>query len=558
MNAVNQLQGGQLAVGGQVISAATGQKQAALLLLSENGTLIWGRRFGTATDSTSIAALDAAPDGQILAVVQAESVAGKSGISKIDLNGIPLWSRFFTNSSPAIRSVHRTAGGYILSGNNNAAGLVIKTDSDGLAIWSTQITAPATSIRLHQTWEDLQGNIYGVGQLVQNGYSDGIVLKLSASGGVDWSRRFGTSDDDALFFLTLSSDQNLLAGGHSYGVDNYNKGWLLKIDGQGTILWSRTYGEPGMNSGIRSLQAYPGGAVFSISEDGNVPTLGAGLARVNTEGDLLWIKNHSQPGAIGLNPQLTLLKNNDLLLAATLQTGSGKGCLLLRANDKGDTPPCCLGSFNLQVADMPTPASVFVPTAGPGVAMSVSAWASAGMALQTAVLCSAPNLDFTISDSTLCPGECIDFEITDPTSGTNYSWTFPGGVIAPGVPGRVCFPNLTDSLKITLTANACAYTQHQQTVCAESSKDKIPTAFTPNGDGINDLFFPELFCPAPVYHLAIFNRWGMLVFESAEPNAGWDGTVDGREAPSDVYVWVLETQSVEGTIRKKGDVTLLR
>ncbi|MCB0531871.1 MAG: gliding motility-associated C-terminal domain-containing protein [Lewinellaceae bacterium] len=558
--AVKQLQGGQLAVGGQIVSTSTGNKIAALLLVSEAGTLIWARQLGTDTDQTAITALAATPDGKILAVVQAESATGTFGISKIDLNGTPEWSRFFSASgnNPLIRSAHISATGFVLTGNNNAAGLVKKTDANGIEIWSAQIAAPGATMQLHQAWEDLQGNIYAAGTLFQNGYSDGIVLKLSASGTLDWSRRFGTSDDDALFYLTPTTDQYLLAGGHSYGVDNYNKGWLLKIDGQGEIKWSRSYGEPGLNGGIRSLGAYPGGAVFSFSEDGNVPTLGAVLARVNTEGDLLWIKNHSQSGAFGLNPKLTTLKNNDILLAATLQTGSGKACLLLRANDKGDTPPCCLSSFNLQVTDMPIQVSVFVPTASTGIAMGPALWASAALAPQLTTLCVAPDLSFTISDSLLCPGDCIDFEITSPTPGANYSWTFPGGVMASGIPDRVCFPNLTDSVKITLTANACAYTQRQQTLRAESSKDQTPNAFTPNGDGINDLFFPVLFCPAPVYHLAIFNRWGSLVFESNEANKGWDGTVNGREAPADVYVWMLETQSAEGITRKKGDVTLLR
>lgn len=560
LTAVKQLQGGQLAVGGQIASASTGNKTAALLLVSEAGGLIWARQFGSETDQTVITAIEAAPDGKILAVVQSESASGKSGISKIDLNGTPEWSRFFSTNSnnPLIRSAHISANGFILTGNSNAAGLVKKTDANGLEIWSTQIAAPGTTIQLYQAWEDLQGNIYTVGVLTQSGYSDGIVLKLSASGALDWSRRYGTVDDDALFFLTPSTDQYLLAGGHSYGVDNYNKGWLLKIDGQGTVKWSRSYGEPGLNGGIRSLGAYPGGAVFSFSEDGNVPTLGAGLARVNTTGDLLWIKNYSQSGAIGLNPKLTTIKNNDLLLAATLQTGSGKGGLLLRANDKGDTPPCCLNSFNLQVADMPVQVSVVVPTAGSGIALESSSWTTTAVDPHITTLCTAPNLDFTVSDSILCPGDCVDLEITNPIPGINYSWTFPGGAIDPDMPNRVCFANITDEVKITLTANACDYAKRQQTVRAESSKDQTPNAFTPDGDGVNDLFFPVLFCPAPVYHLAIFNRWGSLVFESTEANMGWDGTSKGQPAPADVYVWVLETQSAEGLIRKKGEITLLR
>ncbi|MCC6371515.1 MAG: gliding motility-associated C-terminal domain-containing protein [Bacteroidia bacterium] len=85
-----------------------------------------------------------------------------------------------------------------------------------------------------------------------------------------------------------------------------------------------------------------------------------------------------------------------------------------------------------------------------------------------------------------------------------------------------------------------------------------PNSFTPNNDGLNDLFY--------VYgdnlndlHLEIFNRWGQLVFESNEQANGWDGQLNGKDCAQDVYVYRLSYKGLNGkTYSKTGDVKLLR
>ncbi len=90
----------------------------------------------------------------------------------------------------------------------------------------------------------------------------------------------------------------------------------------------------------------------------------------------------------------------------------------------------------------------------------------------------------------------------------------------------------------------------------------VPNAFTPNGDGLNDLFKPIIRCPTVTYLLRIYNRWGQRVFETADAGAGWDGRFEGEAQPSDLYVWTVEISDVqeEGVVLQslRGDVTLLR
>jgi gliding motility-associated-like protein len=88
----------------------------------------------------------------------------------------------------------------------------------------------------------------------------------------------------------------------------------------------------------------------------------------------------------------------------------------------------------------------------------------------------------------------------------------------------------------------------------------IPNAFTPNGDKDNDVFTIVPYeGTAVIERLTIYNRWGQRIYTGSGPAAGWDGTSDGKPAPADVYVWILEVRC-EGEEKgvRHGDVTLLR
>lgn len=86
----------------------------------------------------------------------------------------------------------------------------------------------------------------------------------------------------------------------------------------------------------------------------------------------------------------------------------------------------------------------------------------------------------------------------------------------------------------------------------------LPTAFTPNGDGDNDVFIIRG-GPFEAVDFKIYNNWGQLIFNSLDPNVGWDGTYKGEDAPIGVYTWTfIVTISGDRKIIKEGDVTLIR
>ena len=92
------------------------------------------------------------------------------------------------------------------------------------------------------------------------------------------------------------------------------------------------------------------------------------------------------------------------------------------------------------------------------------------------------------------------------------------------------------------------------------SNIEVPNAFTPNGDGANDFFGLAIVDGvANVEKMEVYSRWGQKVFASNDPNARWDGNIDGKNAPSDVYVFIIFWRSGDGALSvEKGEVTLLR
>jgi len=90
----------------------------------------------------------------------------------------------------------------------------------------------------------------------------------------------------------------------------------------------------------------------------------------------------------------------------------------------------------------------------------------------------------------------------------------------------------------------------------------VPSAFSPNGDGKNDLFhFKKWGEPVLIEYFAVYDRWGQCMWkqQGGEAAFGWDGTFNGKPAPVDTYYYILKlATNYAHTIEQKGDVTLIR
>lgn len=118
--------------------------------------------------------------------------------------------------------------------------------------------------------------------------------------------------------------------------------------------------------------------------------------------------------------------------------------------------------------------------------------------------------------------------------------------------------NQTYTIEIK-TNTGCVTIDKQMVQIIPSIEIYVPTAFTPNNDGLNDFLRPALRGIKELRYFKIFNRWGQLLYQSKNENPGWDGLINGVQQSSQTLVWTAEGIGVDGKSHfRKGTTTLLR
>lgn len=111
---------------------------------------------------------------------------------------------------------------------------------------------------------------------------------------------------------------------------------------------------------------------------------------------------------------------------------------------------------------------------------------------------------------------------------------------------------------IAINGNDCRDTAYSKVIVGADFSVFVPNAFTPNGDGLNDYFNTPWF-GVKEYHVMLFDRWGMLIYESFDPDFKWYGIFKGNDCQEGVYTYVIEARGWVGEkVKKAGTVTLLR
>jgi gliding motility-associated-like protein len=172
---------------------------------------------------------------------------------------------------------------------------------------------------------------------------------------------------------------------------------------------------------------------------------------------------------------------------------------------------------------------------------------------------------FSVAD-TLCPTDALEFTDQSSSGATSWRWNFGNGTTGTSkiaipqrypLTGRVS--QYTVSLEVSNSLNCTDITHKMITVLA-SCYMAVPSAFTPNGDGLNDYFHPLNAFKADDMVFRVFNRFGQVVFESKEWTKKWDGRFKGLPQPVGTYVWTF-TYTDRGSGEKmslKGTTVLIR
>lgn len=147
----------------------------------------------------------------------------------------------------------------------------------------------------------------------------------------------------------------------------------------------------------------------------------------------------------------------------------------------------------------------------------------------------------------LCPKDAAVFKNNSSGATINsYTWDFGDGTGSnDSLPADHLFPQTGIEKKygvMLIVGNTlgCRDTAVQQIDVLRSCYIAVPSAFTPNGDGLNDYLYPLNAFKADNLEFRIYNRYGQLVFESRDYTKKWDGTIDGHPQPPGAFVWTLQ------------------
>jgi len=160
-------------------------------------------------------------------------------------------------------------------------------------------------------------------------------------------------------------------------------------------------------------------------------------------------------------------------------------------------------------------------------------------------------------DTVLCSNNKFKLDLSFADPGGTYLWNTGAttsflDIFHPGNYSVILTYNNSCNLYDTITVNPIE----------DDPPLFIPNSFTPNSDGLNDTFTPAGNYESIVdFYMAIYNRWGQLVFETRDKNKGWDGIIDNETVQLGVYIYKIDYRSYcspDKTLNQVGHVVVLR
>jgi len=150
------------------------------------------------------------------------------------------------------------------------------------------------------------------------------------------------------------------------------------------------------------------------------------------------------------------------------------------------------------------------------------------------------------------------FAQLDASGAVTYTWTPDEFVTDPLASSTTAFPEDTTVYYVVgVDANGCENFDSMTVFVLDQTLVASPTAFTPNGDGLNDTYKPILIGLGEITEFSIYNRWGDLIFASGDPTIGWDGTFRANEQEIGNYVVVIHALDGFGVEIVKSSMVLL-
>jgi hypothetical protein len=306
-NSVIQTSDGGYALAGWTSSYGTGYYNFWLVKTDSQGNQQWTQAYGSAGDSEASLVVQTSDGGYALAGFTNSTGNGVYSfwLVKTDSKGSMQWSKAYGGSgdSEAYVMIQTSDGGYLLAGYTTTPGtggrqiLLVKTDSNGNMIWNQTYGGPGDNVA-NSVIQTSDGGyaIAGSTDSAGAGGNDYYLVKVNANGIMEWSQTYGGLGDDYAYSVVQSSDGGYTLAGYSYSYsDGYNNFWLVKTDSNGNMLWSQTY-DGGADSEASSLVRTSDGG-YAVA--GNIQSSSGEaiwLVKTDASGDAQWTQTYTSSG----------------------------------------------------------------------------------------------------------------------------------------------------------------------------------------------------------------------------------------------------------------------
>jgi hypothetical protein len=361
-NSLIQTSDSGYAIAGTTTSFGAGLSDAYLVKLDANGNLQWTKTIGGKDFEDGYALIQTADGGYVIAGQTNSFGAGGYDVYlvKLDANGNLQWTKTIGGEKDdvGLMSLIQTSdGGYAIAGATNSFGAgngdvyVVKLDANGKLQWTKTIGGPGYEIG-HSLIQTSDGGyaIAGATKSSGAGGEDVYVVKLDANGNLQWTKTIGGPKDDWGISLIQTSDGGYAIAGSTFsfgagGLDVY----VVKLDASGNLQWTKTIGGKKEDAGISLIQTSDGG--YAIA--GYTKSFGAGgedvyVVKLDANGKLQWTKTI---GGENDDRGFSLIQTSDggyAIAGSTTSFGArGRDVYVIKLDRNGDA--CCAVSQTSQV-----------------------------------------------------------------------------------------------------------------------------------------------------------------------------------------------------------------
>lgn len=572
-----------------------------VLKLKDNGDFVWVRvikhttNYSFASDKESVD-LEVDPFGDVL--VAGHSLLGKYSVDTIDFDpgvGKVLQGAIYTNEDKFEFS-------FVLKLKSNGDYGWVAINKGGISNWVNSIDT------------DADGNVYYTGNFNETGHKnpDGSINYFDADPDPVKTHYLNSDENKRMYLIKLDKNMQFIYALQFGGLGGSIVSTELKLNPRRELI---LYGtsiifDPSLNLG-QEVDFDPDPTSEHLSEIDPLRNR-LFILKLDKTTKFMWVAQFGvKPGNYGETKMALSSSGCSIFVGATLGTGwktekindrdfdPNQGVFTLHANPydddlvnenvdiflerlndysyakhsiTGGTDFCPGESITLQVSDT-LPNYLWSPGGATTPTITVNNEGKYTVTAQyECVSVTSDTLDIEllsvsqislIPETTIKSGEQVTLT-TLATNASNYSWIPNDSTLSCNdCDSPIATPTASTEYCITIkSVDSCATTKCVKINVVPTCKDIfIPNAFSPNGDGNNDVLelYTKFDCVTE-YNFQIFDRWGEKVFEATKPTESWDGKFNGKELDSAVFVYQLKYKTIEKAeyIQKSGNVSIIK